>query len=178
MSAETQNWTAFHTTETHRHDWAPGYDRPEALKRKPLLDKPSEPHPILSALMDEALTRIMMVSDGAVMALRERTTGSKAPGTPTSDLAMLLDDLGSRFLESKTHRKRLLVIKEAQATGDRLRYAPRHQMRGTIEWKNAIGNDTRPCRVIANNYGVSLRDVVAYRKKFAVTKVASKPALP
>lgn len=165
MSAHTQNWTAFHTTETHRHDWAPGYDRPEALKRKPLLDKPSEPHPILSAKMDYELLRIMLVSDGAVMALRERTTGSRGASTPTSALAVTIDDLGGRFTSCKTHRQRLMVIKEAMHTADRLRYAPdRSVIQGTREWREAIANDNRSVRVLAVIYSVSKSTIARIKK--------------
>src|ERR1017187_9585230 len=112
MSSNAQQ--AFHTTETQRREWAPGYERPDVLKRRPLLDSPSEPHPMLSALMDEALLRIMLVSDGAVMALRARVTGSRSASTPSSDLAIIIDELGEHYGACKTHRRRIVVIKEAQ----------------------------------------------------------------
>lgn len=172
------DYSAFHTTETQRHDWAPGCDD-DRVRRRPLLDKPSDPHPILSALMDEALTRILLTADGAVMPLKERTTGSKATSSaPTSALAETLDGLTGRFTACKTHRARMLVIVDAQMTADRLQYAPRAEQRGTLEWKQAIGHDERPCRIVASVYGVSLRDVVSYRKQFRVTRLADRKPLP
>lgn len=165
--AHGSDWTAFHTSETHRRDWAPGYERPESLARKPLLDQPSEPHPILSLLMDEALMRIMLVSDGAVMALKVRVTGSRRESTPSSDLAVVIDSLGERYGKCKTHRKRLVVIKEAQDTADRLRHAPNRAMvRGTNEWGEAISRDPRSCRVLASVYGVDFSTISRIKKKF------------
>lgn len=164
--AHTQDWTAFHTTEAERRDWATGYERPEALKRRPLLDKPSEPHPILSSLMDVALLRVMLVSDGAVMALRERTSGSRTASTPTSDLAAVIELLGWRFGQCKTHRARLAVIKEAQDEADRLRYAPdRSVVQGTQEWRAAIAKDSRSSRVLAGVHGVSHMTIARIKKQ-------------
>jgi hypothetical protein len=163
---------AYHTPESVRREFLPeGH-----LERRPLLDKKTEPHPILDFLMDEALTRILLVSDGAVAALKKRTTGSK----PTSadlrrrqaakdvplDLVGIIDNLDARYEQCKTHRARLAVIKEAQTVAVALRYAPRSEQRGTVEWKATIGRDIRSCRIVAGVYGVSLRDVVAYRKTY------------
>jgi hypothetical protein len=165
-AALASDWTAFHTTETDRREWSPGYER---VERRPLLDKPSDPHPILNALMDITLNRIMLVSDGAIMALKERTTGSHATSvTPTSDLATVIDDLGSRFTQSKTHRRRLTIIKEAQTTADRLRFSPdRSKVRGTKEWREAVASDSRSCRVLATVYGVS-KSTISNLKKTGV----------
>lgn len=175
LADRTQDVDAFHTSHEQQRDW---YGIPDAPQRNWLLDKPSDPHPILSLLMDEALLRIILTSDGAVMALKERLTGSKEPGAPTSSLAELVSGLDERFAACKTHRARLTLIKEAQFIADRLCYAPRADQRGTVEWKAAIGRDDRSCRVVASVYGVSLRDVVAYRKQYGVTKLAKREALP
>ena len=166
--ADWQEVDAYHTPHSTRREHVPA-----ALDYKPILDKRTEPHPILNMLLDDALRAILMVSDGGVATLKARVTGSK-PGTisPTSELSGIIDELGSRYMGCRTHRARLAVIKEAQATSDRLRFAPRSEQRGTREWKETIAMDSRPCRTVASVYRVSLRDVVAYRKTFRVTTVA------
>lgn len=174
-TAQTADWTAFHTTEQERREWASNYQ--PALDRSPLLDEPSEPHPILSALMDGALSRILLVSDGAVMPLRERTTGSQSPpSAPTSDLAALLDELGNRFSQCKTHRRRLEVIKEAQVTAVRLVYSPdRSKIHGTKEWREAIAHDSRDNETIALDHGITDRTVRNIRKEFGTMRANGRP---
>lgn len=158
-----QDWQAHHTTTQEVHEW---YGTPDAPRRYPLLDQPSEPHPILDMLMDEALLRILLTSDGKAQALTERVKSSHA-GTmaPTSDLAGVLDMLSGRFLKCKTHRARLLVIKDAQMTADRLCYAPdRSKVRNTPEWREAIASDPRPVRVLATVYDVGKSTIARIKK--------------
>ena len=158
-----QDVDAYHTPESIRREFRPE----DALDRRPLLDTETEPHPILSALMDEALLRITLTSDGRAMALTERISGSHA-GTlaPTSDLATELDQLSSRFMRCKTHRARLYAIKDAQAVADRLCYAPdRSVIRGTVEWRQAIAKDARSCRVLASIHGVNASTISRIKKQ-------------
>lgn len=165
-----QDWQdvdAYHTSEAVSQA-----ERPEGwLQRRPLLDRASDQHPILTQLMDEAMTRIILTADGAVMPLEKRTTGTKDPSAPTSSLAALVDEFDRRFLGCKTHRQRLEVIKQAQATANRLRYAPKSDIaaRGSKEWRQLIANDPRPRRVIAADYRVSSKTITAIRKEFAVS---------
>ncbi len=141
--------------------------------------------------MDEALRRIILISDGAVASYKappqvvrgivDRAdakqrlladareychTGKVSQSKePQSDLATDIDDLGERFQACKTHRGRLMLIKEAQALSDRLRYAPdRSMVRGTKEWREAIAHDPRTCRVLATIYGVSFGTVRRIKK--------------
>lgn len=161
MDVPPVDWPAYHTPHSVRREHVPA-----ALDKSRILDKPSAPHPILSLLMDDALRIILMTSDGGVAALKERTTGSKA-GTiaPTSALAATVDELGSRFGQCKTHRARLAVIKEAQTTADRMRYAPdRSQVRGTAEWREAISRDPRSCRVLAVIHDVNFSTISRIKK--------------
>ncbi len=154
----------YHTSDAQQHDW---YGQPDAPRRTHLLDKPSSPHPILNQLMDEALTRILLVSDGAVMALKERTTGSKV-GTiePTSWLASVVHELDTRYEKCKTHRARLVVVKDAQDVADKLRYAPdRSKVRGTAEWREVIATDPRSTRVLAAVWGVSHMTIARIKKQ-------------
>lgn len=174
--AREQDWTAYHTPESVRREELPeGY-----VERSRLLDKPSDAHPILSALMDETLLRIMLVSDGAVMALRERTTGSKAGTmTPSSELATIVNELDQRFERCKTHRARLTVIKQAQSIGVRLRYAPdRSLIRDTEEWREAVAADSRSCRDLAEIWGVSHMTIARIKKQAAkAAKIKPGPTI-
>lgn len=107
--------------------------------------------------MDEALCRILLVSDGGVVPLDSRISARRAESRePSSDLAAIVERLDGLFRACKTHRTRLLVIREAQAVADRLRYAPdRSLVRGTNEWREAIAQDPRSCRVVASTYCLS-----------------------
>ena len=116
----------------------------------------------------------MLVSDGAVAALKVRITGTHDAQAPTSDLAAIIDSLEERYEGCKTHRKRLLIIKEAQDTADRLRHAPNRSMvNGTKEWREAIAQDSRSCRVLAGVYGVS-HMTISRIKKQGVTGLAKR----
>lgn len=167
LSALAQDWDTFHTTHQQQHDW---YGPPDATKRRPLLDKPSEPHPILNMLMDEALTRIMLVSDGAVASLKImiHKKGSRDAVEPHSDLATIVDNLDGLFLACRTHRQRLAVIKGAQEMSVRLRYSPKSDIlvRGTRGFRLALAKDPRPQRVVAADYRVSSKTISAARKEF------------
>lgn len=166
MAEASQDFDAYHTPESVSQA-----ERPEGwLARRPLLDKLSDPHPILNMLMDEALTGIMLTSDGAVMSLKQRTTGTKEQNAPTSNLAALLDELAGRFSGCKTHRRRLEVIKEAQFVLQRLRYSPKSDilLRGSAEWRKALATDPRPQRVVTADYRVSSKTITAARKEFGV----------
>ena len=114
----------------------------------------------------------MLTSDGRSQSLSERVTGSREASTPTSDLAEMLSDMASRFMRCKTHRARLSLIKEAQTLANRLRYAPdRSMVRGTSEWKQAIIDDPRSCRVLEVVYGVHY-STISRIKKQGVARVA------
>lgn len=171
-TASWQDVDAHHTTEAiSRAERPAGY-----VARQPLLDKPTDSHPILSQLMDEALCRIILTSDGAAVALRARTTGTRERSqAPSSDLAAIVDELDKRFEGCRTHRARLVVIKDAQETADRLRYSPKSEIliRGTVEWRQALANDPRPRRVVAADYRVSSKTITACRKEFAVSDLQS-----
>ena len=169
------SWPAYHTTERSRRAWCPEASaRPE---RSPLLDNPSDPHPLLSWLMDEALCRILLVSDGGIVALEPRVSGRRAEShEPSSDLAVIVDDLGGRFMACRTHRARLLVIREAQAVADRLRYAPdRSLVRGTTEWREAIARDSRSCRVLARAYGIGETSVRRIKREAGTMGLRGRP---
>jgi hypothetical protein len=130
---------------------------------------------MLNRLMDLALGQIMLVSDGrvssyvAVELVREPVDATDpmqrllaaAPQyqhggiaarsrAPESDLAAVIYELGERYAACKTHRRRLLVIKDAQAAAKALKYSPnRARVRGTPEWHQAIARDPRPSHEVA-----------------------------
>jgi hypothetical protein len=166
------DWTAYHTPESVRREFVP-----KAIEWRPLLDKPSEPHPLLNAAMDEALTRIALVSDGAVTRFgAEWINGRRVADTPSSDLATTLEQLGTAYMLCWTHRSRLAVIKEARAEAKRLRYGPeRSKVQGTKEWREKIANDPRPCGVLASVYGVSATTVKRIKKDAGTSAPRGRP---
>lgn len=139
----------------------------------PVLDVPCDAPKVLTALLHEALTTIILTADGSAQALVERVTGSK-PGTkaPTSTLAGEVDELSRGFAKCRTNRTRLYVIREAQQQAVRLRYSPRADprfVRGTAEWRERIARDPRPRRVVAEDYRVSSKTITQARREFAVS---------
>jgi hypothetical protein len=190
------NWTAYHTPESVRRAELPAGH----VERRPLLDKPSEPRPIINALMDEALLRIMLVSDGAVSSyepleiVKERVDrtvpmqralaaaasynhAGKTQGTraPTSALLKTVERLGTDFTQSRTHRARFEVIKEAQTTAIRLKHAPWRAIRGDDEWKQKVADDPRSCRVLAVVYGVGVTTVKRIKKDAGTSRAQGRP---
>lgn len=149
-----------------------------ALERRPLLDRPSERHPILDALMDEALRRMLLTSDGATVKLsaRIRDGGGGGSSRPSSGLAGEIENLWEDYSRCRTHRQRLVVIRAAQEAVDRIMYARQADprlVRGTLEWKQRIAADPRPRRIVAHYFGVSSKTITAARKQFAgVAQVA------
>lgn len=168
-------------------------------KRVPVLDSPSEPHPILNILMGEALTRIMLTADGATMNytpteyVRGRADRSTAKGraladssgvkrvaagrsdAPVSALVEDVDELRWRFDRCSTNRRRLLVVREAQRRGNRLLWAPdRSRVKGTAEWRAAIVADPRSCREIADAYGIHYSTVSRMKKQAGEPTLSAK----
>lgn len=151
------------------------------IPRCHLLDTPTPPHPILDALMHSALLRIMLTADGATPATEprmERTprgdsgTALHPSRIPHSALAREVDALWIPYVHAGTHRKRLALIREAQGRSDALLYAPdRSKVRNTKEWREAISADPRPCRVVAQVYGVHYSTVSRIKK--GVARIAS-----
>lgn len=165
MSA-SETW---HTSDTWRaelkDDDAPMY------RRARLLDRESDRHPILDALLDLALTQMMMTGDGSTASLNAKVSGGGHHDSeaPRSGLAEDVERLAGRYLEARTHRQRLVVIKEAQDAAVRLRYAPKCDpalVRGTREWRQMIAHDPRPRRVVQVRYQVSPNTITACRKEF------------
>lgn len=133
------------------------------------LDLPSDSSPILTALMQGALLRLFLLSDGRVASLRERVHGSgDGPLGPGGDGGEPWHKLAREFDRCKTHRRRLFLIHEAQERWIEAAHAPeRGMVRGTREWKEAIGGDARSGRVLARVYGVSETQVRRLKKAWA-----------
>lgn len=153
--------------------------------RDPVLDAPSEPHPILNALMDRVMVRLEMLANGAVMPLTQRVKGGRdeldGPGRYNgSDVTRL----ARQYYKAPTHRLRLLVIKAAQDKVNAFQFSPggAEHIRGTEAWKARIAADTRPYNTLTHVYGISKRDVTAYKKQYkapaAGTNVAPSATVP
>lgn len=81
---------------------------------------------------------------------------------PESIAAKLVRDYG-RCLGDDSRRR---VIKEALDEITHALYAPDNSKRkGTVEWKQALANDPRPSRAVAEIYRIDHRTVLQYRKK-------------
>ena len=166
-----QDTWAFRSPHSWRYEFA---DNPSpALERRALLDKPTPRHPLLDALMDHALSRILLTADGATMQLKVRIRGTATRGAaPVSSLAGDIDQLADDYTAAKTHRARLIVIKRAQDFYMRIAYSRKADpalVRGTLEWRERIARDSRPQRVVTHFYGVSSKTVTAARKEFGIT---------
>ena len=145
------------------HD--PDADGPK-IPRCVLLDKPAPAHPILNALMREAIEGLILTNDGSVASWSRRVTGSRSPVSPTSTLGQLVEALLRAYIASQTHRERIVVIKDAQTALAERKFAPdRSKVRGTLEWKAAIAKDARSLRALARIYGVSHGTVANLKKK-------------
>lgn len=170
MSALAEDWQdvePFHTTETLRRIYAPGCN-----EYRPVLDHRSDDNPMLRLTLNEVLTEIMMISDGAVAALKIRVAGSKDPVEPRSFIEATIESIFAEYEQCRTHRQRIEVIKAARLTALRLQFAPRRAIRGEDEWKQEIVNDPRPYRVLVGVYGVSLGTIASIKKQGRVQQLA------
>lgn len=139
-----------------------------------LLDAPSDPNPLLDALMSEALTRLYLTADGATGKLVERISGGSSTSTaPVSGNWSDVGEIERAYRSSRTHRRRLALIKEAQVMVYKVQYAQKADaslVRGTRDWREKIAHDPRPQRVVTQDYKVSSKTVSAARKEFGVTR--------
>lgn len=143
--------------------------RDERPPRDPFLDYPSEPHPLLDTLMNDALVRLHMVANGPIAAwdavrVSGGTRESDSPGTYNG---ADVDRLSIRYYRARTHRTRLLIIGAAQTKARQATHSPNAMpARGSEEWKARIARDDRPRRVVAAEYGVSPKTITAARKAY------------
>lgn len=162
-------------------------ERDSRQQHDPLLDRPSDRstgkikttdskgRPViapLDSLMNDALLQIYLTGDGATSSPTPRISrgAHNESRAPSSGLAEEVERLQAAYFASRTHRMRLTVIKEAQATVTRIRYAPTGTVlfRGTREWRRAIATDPRPRRVVAADFGVSSKTITAAKKEFGI----------
>lgn len=161
----------WHTSDTWRAELKD--DDTPMYRRARLLDRETDRHPILDALLDLALTQMMMTCDGSTASLAAKVSGGGHHDSqaPRSGLAEDVERLARRYVEARTHRQRFAVIKEAQEAAVRLRYAPKCDpslVRGTREWRQMIASDPRPRRIVAVRYQVSSKTITACRKEFGL----------
>jgi hypothetical protein len=196
----SSDWNAFHTTDAQRRHWAAA-DADDVRGRYPSLRKQSPPDPVLDITIHEVLRRILLTADGAVTTYTSvqivKGTVDQSDGMqrlladvkpynhdgriaesrePASTLADVVDVLSVRYARAKTDWTRLVVIGESQAILDSIRYAPnRSRIRWTPEWRAAIAQDARSCRVLANVYGVSFGTVRSIKKDAGTLAKRGRP---
>ena len=113
--------------------------------------------------------QILMLADGGTMAIDvDRISHGKAGGKPPPPAGTELRKLECRWEGCKTDRDRRGVLEDARDllavyTG---RKADHRLIPQTKEWKEAIALDERPCRRVAETYGVSKSTVSLYRRLF------------
>jgi hypothetical protein len=152
--------------------------------------------------MNEALTSILLVSDGAVgnydappAILKGRVDGTdplqralanvgdynhKGKRTeyrqPTSYVADQIDHLDRLFRSCRTHRQRLMVIQGARTMAIRLKHAPWRAIRGDgVEWKQKVADDPRPGPVLAVVYGTSESTVKRIKQEAGTNGPRGRP---
>lgn len=166
--------TTFHTPTAFHMQY-----RDERPKRDPLLDYPSEPHPLLDSLLNDALLRLCLVANGPIAAwdsvrVKQGARTSQAPGTYNG---ADIDRIALRYLKARTHRVRLTIISAAQEKARRLTHSQTAgPERGSAEWRRMIAEDPRPRREITKAYGVSASTVAAARREFGLTRAAGRRA--
>lgn len=177
--APQQDWDSFHTP----HDWRVTFSDsdPDRRKRDPLLDTPSEPHPLLNIIMDRTLIKLSMIANGATQAWGPDAgmrPGSKGESRePTATDVWTVDQLAWDFqYGASTHRGRLRIILQAQTMLKRAK-ADSALIRGTAAWKARIAEDPRSARACAADYGVSHTTIAAVRREMQARDPES-PAKP
>lgn len=151
------------------------------IPRCVLLDAPSEPHPILDALLHHELRDMYLLADGKVMSYTHRpekvTKGGAGTRAPVSSLAREIDELLFLYGRCRTHRERLRVLWFAQKQRRSTVAGPaREKINGTPEWRAAVAAASGSLRAIARVYGTSYQTVRRI-KMAAVTPVADSATL-
>jgi hypothetical protein len=176
---------AFSDSWTTPHQWRYELaDNPSpALERRALLDRPSKSHPLLDALMNEALLRLLLTADGATSHLNARSTPRSSSGhtlrmkgrsvdrrvAPRSSLAADVETFNLDYLRARTHRSRLMVIKATQDAHSRIRHSQATTpslVRYSVAWKKRIAADTRTYKAIQDAYGVSSKTIALYKAQY------------
>lgn len=172
---DTNQAKPYHTDHGTAVRWAADLGH-KPLQRDPrhvrnLLDAPSDPNPLLDALMHNALLGIYLRADGGTAKFDQAGKGRGKPGgssrAPVSGLWADLEALERAYRQSRTHRHRLLVIREAQQLVVAHSKTDPSQVRNTPEWRLRIARDPRPRRQIAKDYCVSSKTITAIRKEYA-----------
>lgn len=171
-------WEPHYRTPHHEGEEARATAQRKGLVHDRHMDRKTEARPWMNQLMDQALLRISMCSDGAtthyrtVDMVRHRgpRTSDQAPAAlhapakttkggesqaPTSGLADDIRRLETMYTRSRTHSQRLHVIRAAQAIGMRMVKMDRSLVRGTPEWRSAIASASGSVREVAARYGVN-----------------------
>jgi hypothetical protein len=123
--------------------------------------------------MRRALDRLYLHSHVAAFCYeRPRVDHASEGFAPSGDAAVTVAKLVRMFDKARTHRARLLLIKEAQTEARGIEHAPERR-HGSVEWKAAIVADARPYRVIAIDYGISPATISRIKKAARQDRLAA-----
>jgi hypothetical protein len=140
------------------------------IPRSPLLDDQSDPAPIIDRLMNQALTRLALLSSVPARGVVQ-IAGLARPFTSGVPHVSKYDDdlhgLVAHYGRATTHRRRLMILKAVQdaagvAQSDTM--APERRI-GHAEWRRRIVLDPRSSRVAAPDYGVSHNLIARIRRE-------------
>lgn len=112
--------------------------------------------------------QLIMLAEGGTMAMdRDPVSHGKTGSKPPPPAGVDLRKLEHRWESCKTDRARRSVLEDARDllkiyTG---RKADPRLIPQTKEWKQAIAQDQRPCREVADTYGISKNTVIKYRRE-------------
>lgn len=142
---------------------------PNRRQRDPLLDQPTEPHPLIDKVMEHTLNQLALTANGATGAWGPDSAmrkGSKSEASaPTASDVWTVEQLAwDYWYGATTHRGRFRVILEAQQMVRRMRKADPSLIKGTEAWKARILEDPRSNRACADDYGVSFETIRRIRK--------------
>lgn len=192
-------WEPHYRTPHHEGEEARQTAARKGLIHDRAMDRKSEPRPWMNQLMDQALLRIAMISDGATTRYRAmdevrhqgpRTSSNQSATThkparthmsgdtqaPVSALADDIRRLETMYSRSRTHTQRLHVIRAAQSIASSMvRIDPEAADRARHEWEQAIVRDTRSTHVIAAAHGISAMTVSRMKKAAGVKATNGAP---
>jgi hypothetical protein len=91
----------------------------------------------------------------------------RSPRGPSRGMA---DEYRDRYNNAHKEESKKAVYDDAKRELMGLRLGKRHAVRGTWEWKLAIGSDTRPAASVAYTYDCSLQYVYRLRNDIRASK--------
>jgi len=120
----------------------------------------------LDAEMGQLLARMSVISEASAAKYdSERVHGGEPSRAPAGPSEGLYQEFTRRYLKAWSETAKRETIEDAQKALTHARYAPRRPVRGTDEWRIAIGTDQRAAKDVAEIYGCTVQYVYAMRKR-------------